>query len=279
MKTSRKILVALPTSILSTESSLLLKTIKTYQVIRYSSIFGVSEIVFFRDPFTDFSQHRKYSVLIEKIWRYLLTPPYLRRKLIPKDPDLKFVGLLPPLRLSTFDVSRNGRVGEKRLGLIYREKNKLLADIGLPRPYRIEAGNCKPGDIGYVEIVDVNTRRAICLDVEPYRGPILAFADSLQEVLEEYRKTVDLIIATSKYGKIPSHKELAGVKGKTIIILFGGPHRGLYDIAKKEGFILENKVDKVWNTIPEQMVKTIRSEEALISTLAVVNMFIYGENL
>ncbi|ADI32536.1 putative RNA uridine N3 methyltransferase [Staphylothermus hellenicus] len=279
MKISRKILVALPTSILSTESSLLLKTMKIYQVIRYSSIFGVLEIVFFRDPFTDFSQHNKYSALIEKIWRYLLTPPYLRRKLIPKDPDLKFVGLLPPLRLNIFDVSRNGYVGEKRLGFIYKEKNKLLADIGLLKPYRIEAGNCEPGDIGYVEIVDMNTRRAICLDEEPYRGPVLAFADSLREVLEEYGRIVDLIIATSRYGRIPNYKELAGVKGKTTIILFGGPHRGLYEIAEKEGFALENKVDKVWNTIPEQMVKTIRSEEALISTLAVINMFIYGENL
>jgi predicted SPOUT superfamily RNA methylase MTH1 len=274
-----KLGVALPTNILSTESGLMLKTIKIYQVIRYSSIFGVDELIFYRDPFTKRSDHDKYCVLIEKIWRYLLTPPYLRRKLIPLDNDLRYVGLLPPLRLEVFDVSREVKTGDKRLGFVFRMKNKLLVDVGLNKPFRIEAGNCCEGDIAFVEIVDVSTRRAICLDERPYRGPILVFEDSFRDLMRKYRGLYHVLIATSRYGKIPSIRELVEtVRAGDLLIIFGGPHKGLYDIAKAEKISVGEVFDHVWNTMPGQKVKTIRSEEALLSTLALINMFRYWEN-
>jgi predicted SPOUT superfamily RNA methylase MTH1 len=274
-----KLGVALPTSILSTEPGLMLKTIKIYQVIRYSSIFGVDELVFYRDPFTKRNEHDKYCVLIEKIWRYLLTPTYLRRKLIPLDNDLRYVGLLPPLRLEVFNVSREVRVGDRRLGYVFRMKNKLLVDIGLDKPFRVEAGNCREGDIAYIEIVDVNTGRAICLDEEPYRGPILVFENSLESLVRRYRGLYRVLIATSRYGRVPSVKELVEtIRAGDLLIVFGGPRRGLYDIARAEKIRVEEIFDHIWNTIPDQRVKTIRSEEALLSTLALINMFRYWEN-
>ncbi len=274
-----KLSIALPTSILSTESGLMLKTIKIYQVIRYSSIFGADEIIFYRDPFTRINDHDKYCDLIEKIWRYLLTPPYLRRKLVPLDNDLRYVGLLPPLRLEVFDVSREVSVGDRRLGFVFRMKNKLLVDIGLDKPFHVEAGSCREGDIAFVEIVDVNTRRTICLDEEPYRGPILMFENSLKDLIREYRSLHWILIATSRYGEIPSIKELVEtVKAGDLLIVFGGPRKGLYDIARTEKISIEEVFDHVWNTMPGQKVKTIRSEEALLSTLALINMFRYWEN-
>ncbi|MEM1555106.1 MAG: putative RNA uridine N3 methyltransferase, partial [Desulfurococcaceae archaeon] len=60
----------------------------------------------------------------------------------------------------------------------------------------------------------------------------------------------------------------------SLLILFGSPKHGLYELASAEGFSLEEKVNVVWRTIVNQMVKTVRTEEALIGTLTVINMFI-----
>jgi hypothetical protein len=46
----------------------------------------------------------------------------------------------------------------------------------------------------------------------------------------------------------------------------------LYEIAKNEGLKLDNIVDFVINTIPMQGTETVRTEEALIASLAVLNI-------
>ncbi|MEM4532497.1 MAG: putative RNA uridine N3 methyltransferase [Desulfurococcaceae archaeon] len=45
-------------------------------------------------------------------------------------------------------------------------------------------------------------------------------------------------------------------------------------MAERENIVLENVFDYVWNTIPRQGVKTVRTEEALISTLAILNIIV-----
>jgi predicted SPOUT superfamily RNA methylase MTH1 len=56
---------------------------------------------------------------------------------------------------------------------------------------------------------------------------------------------------------------------KTILIAFGSPTQGLYEIAKLEGLKLDEIVDFVVNTIPDQKTETVRTEEAIIASLAV----------
>lgn len=270
-----RISVALPTSIIVKESSLLSKTLRVYQLVRYSSIFGVSELIFYNDGYVTEKQHDEALAFTEKIWRYLVTPPYLRRKLIPIDSDLRYVGVLPPLRLEVFDVERRPVEGELRLGYLYRSRGKTLVDIGDDKPYRVEGGTCR-GDIVLVEVVDTTTRRAVCVDKQVYMGPILGSENDLMELTASYRRKKYLVIATSRYGVTPTISEITRKLSlkKKILILFGGPRHGLYEIAEKKGFKLEDMVDAVWNMVPEQKVKTIRSEEALIITLAIINMFL-----
>jgi hypothetical protein len=54
--------------------------------------------------------------------------------------------------------------------------------------------------------------------------------------------------------------------------LFGAPSRGLHEIAKDEGLKLNELVDIIVNTIPKQGTETVRTEEALLATLAVLNV-------
>jgi hypothetical protein len=85
----------------------------------------------------------------------------------------------------------------------------------------------------------------------------------------------DLIIATSRYG-VPL-RDLVGKiaeewrKANAIVVAFGAPKQGLHEILKSEGLDLDDVVDFVVNTIPEQGTETVRTEEALIASLAILN--------
>ncbi len=271
----RKLVVAVPTSTIVNEPGLLLKTLKIYQFIRYVSIFGVDELVFYNDGYIVTARHEEASRIIEKVWRYLLTPPYLRRKIIPLDKDLRYVGLLPPLRLEVFDVSQEPRSGEKRLGLVIKRGNRILVDAGLHKPLRLERPCGRVGDIILVEITDPETGIAVCIDDDTYRGPILGFEDSFTGLLKAYPSTSYTLIATSRHGRVPAQEELIELSQHSgILIIFGSPKHGLYEIARKAGIKLREAVKYIWNTIPCQRVRTIRTEEAVLITLGIVNMFL-----
>ncbi len=55
------------------------------------------------------------------------------------------------------------------------------------------------------------------------------------------------------------------------MLAFGTHDKGLYDIAKHEGFELEDEFDAVVNFVPEQGAYTVRTEEAVWAVLAVLN--------
>ncbi|MET1160784.1 MAG: putative RNA uridine N3 methyltransferase [Thermoprotei archaeon] len=273
-----RLLVAVPTSILSVEQSLLFRTLKIFQITRFSSIFGVEELILYRDPYTAQEEHLEYKTLFEKIWKYLTTPPYLRKKLVPIDPDLKHVGVLPPLRLGVFEVSRDGFIGEKRIGV---SSGKNLVDIGLDIKFLVvNPSACKSyRGFYYVEIESITPPRVRCLNEKPYIGPELVFKDNLIGAINYVRRLDCIVIATSRYGRIPSSESFHTLLSKPCIaILFGAPRYGLYDIARSEGYELENVVDYVWNTIPEQRVVTVRTEEALLATLAIINLYLRSGN-
>jgi len=89
------------------------------------------------------------------------------------------------------------------------------------------------------------------------------------------RRHFDMKIATSKYGAPFSELEEKIVEkwkgAENILIAFGSPTRGLYEIARQEGLNLDQIVDFIVNTIPGQRTETVRTEEALIASLAVFN--------
>uniref|UniRef100_A0A7C4H8S5 RNA-binding protein n=1 Tax=Staphylothermus marinus TaxID=2280 RepID=A0A7C4H8S5_STAMA len=266
--------IAIPSSILSVEPDLLFKTIRIHQVIRYCSIFRVYKIVVYRDPFTNLSEHFEYVVLFSKIDRFIKTPPYLRKKLVPLDDDLKYVGVLPPLRLLIYSVSKKGIIGEKRLGVIVEND---CVDIGLNKCFKItDYNNCSYSDeLITVEIVSLDPPLVKCIDDNIYRGPVLEYSNSFSSAIDVLKRESDLLIATSRRGVVPKTSDLLKLSGfNKITLFFGSPHYGLYEIAERENIVLENVFDYVWNTIPRQGVKTVRTEEALISTLAILNIIV-----
>ncbi len=272
--------IALPSSVVSIEHGLLLRTLKIYQIIRYASIFGTKKIIIYYDSFIPRTIDKKVKSLIKKIHNYLIIPPYLRKKLMPLDKDLKFVGALPPLRLNIYDVSMKPRPNEIRVCLIRRRNDKFTADCGLKKEVLIidNESNIREG-LGLVRIID--TYRFIGkyidkYDSNVYLGPSIDFERSLKNIIERKQGTSTCIIATSKYGVIPKAEDMrrALFNKSRLLVLFGSPYGGLYEIAENEGWELEDRIKHIWNTVPGQHVKTIRTEEALIITLGLINLLI-----
>jgi len=87
----------------------------------------------------------------------------------------------------------------------------------------------------------------------------------------------DLVIATSVKGQSLSDNFEEIIKkwkkANNIILEFGAPNKGLFEIAKDEGFNLIENTDFILNIIPRQGTVTIRTEEALFATLSIFNLF------
>ncbi|MEM1878819.1 MAG: putative RNA uridine N3 methyltransferase [Desulfurococcaceae archaeon] len=272
-----RIRVALPSSILSVEPSLIQKSFRVHQVARWTSIFGVSEVVFYKDFSTSTEEFNEHLRIIREHWKYLFTPPYLRKILVPLSPELKYAGMLPPIRLNVFNVSRKPISGEERLAYVFRGSNgELKAHLGSVEPFKIIGECSKVNSVVLVKVISSENREAVCLDKEVYRGPVLASTSSLKETVTRYRGIVDYIIVTDRKGSVPTLHEVEGVRGRDLLILFGSPKYDLFELSEQEHFRIQDYADFIWNTVPEQKVATVRTEEALIITLAIVNIYLKG---
>jgi predicted SPOUT superfamily RNA methylase MTH1 len=63
------------------------------------------------------------------------------------------------------------------------------------------------------------------------------------------------------------------VGAQRVLVAFGAPSRGLHEIAQEENLNLCEMVDFVVNMVPMQGTVTIRTEEALLASLAILNVF------
>ncbi len=91
------------------------------------------------------------------------------------------------------------------------------------------------------------------------------------------KRNFNLIVATSRKGK-PIMQVIDKLKekwktSKKILIAFGAPTQGLYEIVAHEHIKLEDIAQFIVNTIQNQGTETVRTEEALYATLAVLNTF------
>jgi predicted SPOUT superfamily RNA methylase MTH1 len=267
--------VALPSSLLMEDRDLRDKTIKLGQVARAIGIFGVEKVMIYNDPV---EQNVDDSSLIEELLRYIETPQYLRKKLYPLKPRLSFTGLLPPLRIPSHktNVGMGGLVdGEFREAVIEVTRGAPSADVGVEAPVPFE-GTARPGSRVTV-VLHRNGRDLSCEQVERssvtgYWGFEVKRQKDLKDLLDDGRVTVAL--GTSRkgvnYTEVWKDLLLAFRKGGKRLVVFGAPKRGLFEMFPKE--LLAAKFDFILNTIPNQKTETVRTEEALLASLAILSV-------
>jgi predicted SPOUT superfamily RNA methylase MTH1 len=195
---------------------------------------------------------------------------------------LQFAGVLPPLRTPHHPLNRKSedlKVGEYREGVtVSRTKEGVLVDIGVERPALLRELHWALGKRLTLQVVTAGERvevQTVSKDEIPhYWGYVVTVENHSFGKLVESGK-FDLTIATSKIGaKFMDAAEKIVEKWKKAnrtLVAFGAPARGLHEIAREEGVNLNDLVDFVVNTVPGQGTETVRTEEALLASLAILN--------
>lgn len=276
----KKLTIAVPASVISDTPHLREKTAKIGLIGRAAAIFRVDEIVVYRD-----SQKAAQDMdldFVATLLRYLETPQYLRKQLFGIEPRLQFAGVLPPLRTPHHPMSgktRDLRAGQYREGVVLSyTKEGLLVDVGVDEPALLRETQYTLGERLTLQVVRaagrVEVQVANRAEIPDYWGYTLKVERrSLKCVVEGTR--ADLVLGTSRNGS--AFAEVAGVLGHrwkeagSILVIFGSPTRGLPEIAEDEHVRLEALMDFMVNTVPSQGTETVRTEEALLATLAVLN--------
>ena len=279
----KQLSIAIPASVVSDTPHLREKTSKIGFIGRAAAIYRVNKVVIYPDDLR--TNQKKEIDLITKLLTYMETPQYLRKRLFELSPDLQFAGILPPLRTAHHPLNRNGRnlkVGEYREGVaLSKIRQGTLVDIGVEQPAlarnadmnvgkRVTVKIVKPGSPAEVEPADhdeISSYWGYTVSVEKHSfGQMVKSGD------------FDLTVATSKYGSpFAGLKERLAEKWKAadrVAVIFGAPTAGLNEIAASEGLKLEQVADFVVNTIPCQGTETVRTEEAVFASLAVLSVYV-----
>lgn len=273
--------VHLPVSIAADSSELREKTLKIGQIGRALAIFRVNQVFIYEDDDRSVKNQEKESNIVTTLLRYLETPQYLRKDLFPYMKELRFAGVLPPLRTPHHPLreERNGEGdfreamviksdnGESRLALGLSEEG--VFDGELEEGVRLTVRLGKKLDEGR-RIVHPVERES----VDEYWGFEIFKTESISQSL--IKAEADYNVGTSRRGQ-NLYEVMDGIKKKsadTVAVAFGGPYQGLFEICEKQGVDSEDLFGDMVNVIPKQGTETVRTEEALYATLAITNILI-----
>ncbi|HOO52679.1 MAG TPA: putative RNA uridine N3 methyltransferase [Methanothrix sp.] len=250
-----------------------IRTLKVGTIARAAAVFRVDRIVIYRDAEFDDSR------FISRVLQYAETPQYLRKRLFPRERDLRYVGILPPLRTPHHPTSSKVstlKVGEFRVGLVVDEvgsDNGAWVDIGVECPLPLKtASRYEVGQRLNVRVFSLKPLAAEPVD----RSEIPHYWGYETEVipnLDEYVRSSDrLVVATSRQGVTATPDLLRQTvrqgRKRGLEVVFGSPARGV------DAFLSSETMEGccVINTIPHQGTETVRLEEAIVATLSQVNL-------
>ncbi|KAL1511911.1 hypothetical protein AB1Y20_005192 [Prymnesium parvum] len=289
--------VALPGSIVDNAQTQELRSYLVGQVARACAIFNVDEIVLFeteasrRVASDDHKGRTSGCVFTARLLQYLECPQYLRKQCFPHHPDLRSVGLIPPL-----DAPHHLRVDEScayREAVVVERANakagscfvytglpkELKLNVEVPVGTRLTLQMPRVGGKGTAKAVAPREPRE---EAGLYWGYQVRIAPSLSAVWSEcpYQGGYDCSIGTSEHGsnalsdgsfRLPNFAHL--------LVVFGGVE-GLEPVVAADDSLAECEddvaclFDHYLNLCPSQGSRTIRTEEALLVGMATLRPFI-----
>ncbi|XP_011664913.2 putative methyltransferase C9orf114 [Strongylocentrotus purpuratus] len=288
--------IALPGSILDNAQSPELRTYLAGQIARALVIFNIDEIIIFDESgaaarentdgvYSGIGKKGNANVQLARILQYLECPQYLRKSFFPKHNDLQYAGLLNPL-----DCPHHVRADEE---IAYREGVVVDRPVAKGRGSHVNVGLYKEVEIdkklqAQLRVtVKMNTKKGIspkhapCKVVSPsaprleaglYWGYSVRLASSLGAVFTGCPFSdngYDLTIGTSERGTKADDVDLPHFKHA--LIIFGGVHGLELSLETDEELLVSDPAvlfDHYINVCPDQGSRTIRTEEAVLITMA-----------
>jgi len=251
------------------------KTIRIGRMGRSFAIFRVEHIFVYATGMLPANQKHD-SALLLKLLRFMDTPQYLRRRVFPHSPTLKFAGLLPPLRTRSHPLSADHSdlsVGDVRWGA-QAKPGKI--DLGLNElvdyPHRLQGK--KPALFQVVKAAPRPRLEVVERDeIEEYYGFEAEKVDSLATLLKDSVGVTRIALSrhAPPYSKLEGEIRSTVAGTKSLLAIFGGPRHGVSELLSKEKDSLKEHIDFWINTVPQQGTETVRLEEAILTSLALLN--------
>jgi predicted SPOUT superfamily RNA methylase MTH1 len=279
MKRRWKLTVAIPCSFVADVPHLREKTSRIGFLGRALGIFKVDEVEIYADM--SGNESASQGRIIAGVLGYMETPQHLRKHLVRMNPDLRFAGILPPLRTPNHPTSRRSsdlKPSEVREGVAVQTNSQVsMVDIGveslvevptrLHRGARVSVRIMRTGSKITAEVVDQSR-------IDIYWGFRVTLKNlPLGRLIQESKP--DVVVATSRLGKRVDmmleqlRTSIAGAS--TVLLAFGSPKRGLQEILAQESMNLGAVAGFTVNFVPNQGTQTVRTEEAIYSALAFLN--------
>jgi len=264
-----KLSVAIPESALSDDSLKIDKTRKISVLARACSIFKIETIYVYQD-----GDNKQDGSLLVMILKYLETPQFLRRRLFPKMNDLKFAGVLQPLKIPSHITPANSKKinrGDVREGIVVSIKGKRFVDVGINQLVAF-FGKTSIGKRVTIQFKEGHPKFSVKeidkSEVKDYWGYSVKERASLFSLLTEWKGN---IIITSRKGKTATREQISKYtkSDQRTLIVFGSPEKGVHEILRGKMKNVQNA--KTLNFFPDQATQTVRLEEALLGTLAIIN--------
>jgi len=259
-------------------------TRKLGYVARAATIFRVDRLTVFPD---DAGETQYGDGFVETVLRYAATPPYLRKAVWAKRDELEFAGVLPPLRVRSQTGSGSEGSGSLRQGIVTEvgADGRVRVNCGLQHPISLPVPGGLEPDEGERVTVRVSSREPVRAKLEDVPPPGYAVdAADLDTALD--RDDAGLTIATSRHGEplrssrldeLAANSSVGGERALTVA--FGAPERGLPAILGLDPGSVggddhgeTGRFDLWLDTVPNQGSEVVRTEEAVIATLACLNL-------
>lgn len=273
----KQVSIFIPNSFLSETTDLKLKTSKIGVIGRALAVFQVNQIVIYKDLSQNNDKYFADADFMVEVLEYMNTPQYLRKKAFPIKSELKHVGILPPLRTPHHPTDSDVKVGDFRQGFtVKRTKKGTYVDIGMVNSKNLAF--CK-------EQLSVN--KVFSFRVTKVAKEVIVTPDEPDDVYWGYKTLFthkslknslklinpDFVVETTRYAdtinSIFNEFEEKLDKSDKAAIVFGGPYSSISE--DLNGFSWD--LIKV-NTVPSQGTETVRTEEAVVSTLSIINMLL-----
>ncbi len=269
-----KISIAIPESSLSDESLKLDKTRKISVLARACAIFKIDTIYVYQE-----GNYGEDGSLLVTILKYLETPQFLRRRLYQKMNELKFAGVLLPLKIPSHSTPANPKkivAGDVREGVVVSIKGNRFVDVGI-NEYIPFFGKENVGKRATVQFKtgypDFSVKEIQKSEAPAYWGYTVKERASLFSLLTEWQGNT---IITSKKGRTATKEQLTKylTSDLPLLVVFGSPEKGIHEILGGKMKNVQNA--KTLNFFPNQATDTVRLEEALLGTLSIINAYKLG---
>ncbi len=271
---SSQLSLVIPDTTLSTHGNLVDFTVRAGFLARFSAMANVHRIIIYRE---DASKDSPFGKDLETLLKFSVIPPYLRKKIFPLTDSLRFAGLMPPLGIPTHPETRRIAIGDVRVAFV--EGNKAMVD---ENRFAVLEGKrelvpAPPGIKGvtFVRITSLSPLRAEASASVGYSG---FYVELTHEALSTtLSKLKGIKIGTSRFGceyRKALPLALARVKKESpeeTFLVFGSPTSDLREILKIQGSSPKGGFDFYVNMDPGQVLKSIRTDEAIPLSLVIIN--------